>query len=144
MCVQSQLLSEKRFDEHLDPLPFAGCCYTTVLRKLDVSGIQAAHSSGNLLHLQPFTFNCTLGTGAHKPPDQLEAEELRQFQLHMLRDRKLATGTLRRTGTWQDRHPEPCRAPGSVSFPCPARRAWRYGSSCRAPGRRRSLGVCRR
>ena len=30
----------------------------------------------------------------HKPPDQLGAEELRQFQLHMLRDRKLATGTV--------------------------------------------------
>jgi len=30
----------------------------------------------------------------HKPPDQLGAEELRQFQLHMLRDQKLATGTV--------------------------------------------------
>src|SRR6516162_4457800 len=30
----------------------------------------------------------------HKPPDQLGAEQLRQFQLHMLRDRKLATGTV--------------------------------------------------
>ena len=30
----------------------------------------------------------------HKPPDQLGAEELRQFQLYMLRDRKLATGTV--------------------------------------------------
>jgi integrase len=30
----------------------------------------------------------------HKPPDQLGAEHLRQFQLHLLRDRKLATGTV--------------------------------------------------
>lgn len=30
----------------------------------------------------------------HKPPDQMGAEELRQFQLHMLRDQKLATGTV--------------------------------------------------
>ena len=30
----------------------------------------------------------------HKPPDLLGAEELRQFQLHMLRDLKLATGTV--------------------------------------------------
>jgi hypothetical protein len=27
----------------------------------------------------------------HKPPDQLGAEQFRQFQLHMLRDQKLAT-----------------------------------------------------
>jgi hypothetical protein len=30
----------------------------------------------------------------HKPPDQLGVEELRQFQLHLLRDQKLATGTV--------------------------------------------------
>lgn len=30
----------------------------------------------------------------HKSPDQLGAEQLRQFQLHMLRDQKLATGTV--------------------------------------------------
>jgi site-specific recombinase XerD len=30
----------------------------------------------------------------HKPPDQLGVEEVRQFQLHMLRDQKLATGTV--------------------------------------------------
>ena len=30
----------------------------------------------------------------HKPPDQLGAEHLRQFQLYLLRDRKLATGTV--------------------------------------------------
>ena len=29
-----------------------------------------------------------------KSPDQLGVEELRQFQLHMLRDRKLASGTV--------------------------------------------------
>jgi integrase/recombinase XerD len=30
----------------------------------------------------------------HKPPDRSGVEELRQFQLHMLRDQKLATGTV--------------------------------------------------
>jgi hypothetical protein len=30
----------------------------------------------------------------HKSPDQLGVEEVRQFQLHMLLDRKLATGTV--------------------------------------------------
>jgi integrase/recombinase XerD len=30
----------------------------------------------------------------HKPPDQLGVEEVRQFQLHMLRDQKLASGTV--------------------------------------------------
>ena len=30
----------------------------------------------------------------HKSPEQLGAEELRQFQLYMLRDKKLATGTV--------------------------------------------------
>jgi len=30
----------------------------------------------------------------HRPPDQLGAEHLRQFQLYLLRDRKLATGTV--------------------------------------------------
>src|SRR5262245_18404833 len=30
----------------------------------------------------------------HKPPDQLGAQHLRQFQLYLLRDRKLATGTV--------------------------------------------------
>src|SRR5262249_60825535 len=30
----------------------------------------------------------------HKSPDQLGAEQLRQFQLYLLRDRKLATGTV--------------------------------------------------
>jgi len=55
MRLQSQLLSEKRFDEHLDPLPFDGCEYQA-LKRLDVSGIQAARSPGNLLHLKPFTF----------------------------------------------------------------------------------------
>lgn len=30
----------------------------------------------------------------HKPPDQLGVAEVRQFQLHMLRDQKLATGTV--------------------------------------------------
>ena len=30
----------------------------------------------------------------HKPPDQLGVEQVRHFQLHMLRDQKLATGTV--------------------------------------------------
>ncbi len=30
----------------------------------------------------------------HRPPDQLGPEEVRQFQLHMLRDQKLATGSV--------------------------------------------------
>ena len=30
----------------------------------------------------------------HRPPDQLGPEEIRQFPLHMLRDQKLATGTV--------------------------------------------------
>src|SRR5262252_1353073 len=30
----------------------------------------------------------------HKPPDQLGVQEVRQFQLHMLRDQKFATGTV--------------------------------------------------
>jgi integrase/recombinase XerD len=30
----------------------------------------------------------------HRPPDQLGADEVRQFQLHMLRDKKLAPGTV--------------------------------------------------
>jgi hypothetical protein len=63
MRFQPQLLSEKRFDEHLDPLPFGGLI-TTTLKGLDESGIQAAHSSGNLLDLKPFLFNCTFGIGA--------------------------------------------------------------------------------
>src|SRR2546426_7936329 len=39
---------------------------TTALERLDVSGIQSAHSATNLLHPKPFTFNCTLGIGAEK------------------------------------------------------------------------------
>src|SRR5437899_12347150 len=31
---------------------------------------------------------------SHKTPDQLGVEEIRQFQLHMLRDQKLATATV--------------------------------------------------
>jgi site-specific recombinase XerD len=30
----------------------------------------------------------------HRPPDQLGPEEIRQFQLHMLRNQRLATGTV--------------------------------------------------
>ena len=58
MRFQPQLLSEKRFDEHLDPLPFDGLI-TITLKGLDESGIQTAYSDGNLLHLKPFNFNCT-------------------------------------------------------------------------------------
>jgi len=60
MRLQPQLLSQKRFDEHLDPLPFGGLI-TTALKGLDESGIQAAYSDGNLLHLKPFNLNFTLG-----------------------------------------------------------------------------------
>jgi hypothetical protein len=60
MRLQPQLLSQKRFDEHLDPLPFAGLI-TTALKGLDESGIQAACSDGNLLQLKPFNLNFTLG-----------------------------------------------------------------------------------
>src|ERR1035437_5531033 len=35
----------------------------TDLKRLDVSGIQTSHSTGNLLHLKPFVFNYTFGTG---------------------------------------------------------------------------------
>ena len=31
----------------------------------------------------------------HRPPDQLGPEQIRQFQLHMLRDQKLATAPWR-------------------------------------------------
>ena len=31
----------------------------------------------------------------HKPPDQLGPEHIRQFQLHLLRDRKLAASTVK-------------------------------------------------
>src|ERR1035437_1595769 len=37
----------------------------TDLKRLDVSGIQTSHSTGNLLHLKPFVFNYTFGTGTH-------------------------------------------------------------------------------
>jgi hypothetical protein len=60
MRLQPQLLSQKRFDEHLDPLPFGGLI-TTALKGLDESGIQAAYSDGNLLHLKPFNLNFTFG-----------------------------------------------------------------------------------
>src|SRR3989442_10552375 len=53
-----RLLSEKRFDEHLDPLPFDGLI-TITLKGLDESGIQTAYSVGNLLHPKPFNLNCT-------------------------------------------------------------------------------------
>jgi hypothetical protein len=60
MRLQPQLLSQKRFDEHLDPLPF-GRPITTALKGLDESGIQAAYSDANLLHLKPFNLNFTFG-----------------------------------------------------------------------------------
>jgi hypothetical protein len=65
MRLQPQLLSQKRFDEHLDPLPFGGLI-TTALKGLDESGIQAAYSDGNLLHLKPFNLNFTFGIGTDK------------------------------------------------------------------------------
>ena len=60
MRLQPQLLSQKRFDEHLDSLPFGGLI-TTALKGLDESGIQSAYSDGNLLHLKPFNLNFTFG-----------------------------------------------------------------------------------
>jgi hypothetical protein len=64
MRLQPQLLSQKRFDEHLDPLPSDGLI-TTALKGLDESGIQAAYSDGNLLHLKPFNLNFTFGIRTH-------------------------------------------------------------------------------
>jgi hypothetical protein len=63
MRLQSQLLSDERFNEHFDPLPFASCQQTT-LRGLDESGIHAGHSDVNLLHLKAFNRNHTFRTGA--------------------------------------------------------------------------------
>ncbi len=57
---QAQLFSDKGLDEHFDPLPFGGPI-TTALKGLDESGIQAAYSDGNLLHLKPFNLNFTFG-----------------------------------------------------------------------------------
>ena len=65
MRLQPQLLSQKRFDEHLDPLPSDGLI-TTALKGLDESGIQAAYSDGNLLHLKPFNLNFTFGIRTQK------------------------------------------------------------------------------
>src|SRR5260370_35805254 len=62
MRLQSQLLSKKRFDEHLDPLPLGA--YTTALKELDESGIHASHFTRKLLHGRHFNFNHTLGIGA--------------------------------------------------------------------------------
>jgi hypothetical protein len=64
MRLQSQLLSKKRFDEHLDPLPLGA--YTTALKELDESGIHASHFTRKLLHGRHFNFNHTLGIGAKK------------------------------------------------------------------------------
>jgi hypothetical protein len=66
MRLQPQLLSQKRFDEHLHPLPFGGPI-TTALQGLDESGIQAAYSDGNLLHLKPFNLNFTFGIRTKAP-----------------------------------------------------------------------------
>jgi hypothetical protein len=60
MRLQPQLLSQKRFNEHLDPLPFGGPT-TTALKEFDESGTQAAYSDGNLLNLKPLNLNCTFG-----------------------------------------------------------------------------------
>src|SRR5260370_40277372 len=64
MRLQSQLLSKKRFDEHLDPLPPGA--YTTTLKELDESGIHASHFTTKLLHGRHFNFNQTLGIGANR------------------------------------------------------------------------------
>jgi hypothetical protein len=51
MRLQSQLLSEKRFDEHLDL--FLSVAANNSLRRLDASGIHTRHFAANLLYLRP-------------------------------------------------------------------------------------------
>src|SRR6202521_542700 len=64
--LQSQLLSKKRFDEHVDSPSFGA--YTTALKELDESGIQSNHLTRKPLHDWHFNFNHTLGRGATKSP----------------------------------------------------------------------------
>ncbi len=71
--LQSQLLSDERFNEHFGPLPFVSCPQTT-LRGLDESGIHAHHSNANLLHLKAFNRNHTFRTGAQFFADPLASE----------------------------------------------------------------------
>jgi hypothetical protein len=84
MRLQPQLLSQKRFDEHLDPLPFGGLI-TTALKGLDESGIQAAYSDGNLLHLKPFNLNFTFGIRTQNQPRIAEEAEAVEQILRLLR-----------------------------------------------------------
>ena len=61
MRLQSQLFSDKRFDERLDLLPFVSYQPTT-LQGLDESGIHADRSDASLLHLKAFNCNHTFRT----------------------------------------------------------------------------------
>src|SRR5260370_4130273 len=59
MRLQSQLLSKKRLDEHLDPPPLGA--YTTALKELDESGIQASHPHLKPLQQRHFNLSHTFG-----------------------------------------------------------------------------------
>jgi hypothetical protein len=62
MRLQSQLLSEKCLDEHLDPLPFCGR-KKQARKRLDVSRFHAAGLCRQPTVSKAFGFNYTLGTG---------------------------------------------------------------------------------
>jgi hypothetical protein len=61
MGLPTQLLSQKRFDEHLHPPSFGAA--TTALQELDESGIPAFHFTRKSLHERHFNFNYTFGIG---------------------------------------------------------------------------------
>jgi hypothetical protein len=63
MGLQSQLLSQKRLDEHLDPSFFTGLHHAP--KELDESGIHASHFTRKLLHERHFNFNHTFGIGTY-------------------------------------------------------------------------------
>jgi hypothetical protein len=65
MGLQPQLLSKKRFDQHLDPLPLGG--YTTALKEFDEPGIHASYLTRKWLHERYFNSNYTFGSGALCP-----------------------------------------------------------------------------
>jgi integrase len=59
-----------------------------VLEELQRRNLSPPHDS------RLYPYHSRFAVYFHKPPDQLGVEEVRQFQLHMLRDQKLATGTV--------------------------------------------------
>jgi hypothetical protein len=73
MRLQSQLLSEKRFDKHLDL--FLSVAANNSLRRLDASGIHTRHFAANLLYLRPFNLNYTLGRGTKKRASGLRSQK---------------------------------------------------------------------